>query len=156
MDERVQMSKKRKLTQNTYVMNNTITKINNNKTDSDSNKTDSDTKSNNNIIYNTNINYDKKMNEKFKSINELILKINKLEREIIMNDKYPQEFIWEFTTHKRYINTGNKIIIYHEPDMSTFLNKFIENNQRFIVTTIYCENGVRWFKLSDGRGWIIK
>lgn len=148
------MSKKRKLTHNTYVMNNTITKISNNKIDSDTNKTDSD--SNNTIIYDTNINYDKKMDEKFKSINELILKINKLEREIIMNNKYPEEFIWELSIHKRYINTENKIIIYHEPDMSTFLNKFIEKNERFIVTTIYCENGVHWFKLSDGRGWIIK
>lgn len=150
------MSKKRKLTHNTYVMNNTITKINNNKIDSDSNKKDSDTKSNNTIIYDTNINYDKRMDEKFKKINKLRNKIKKVETEIIINDKYPQEFIWELTIHKRYINTGNKIIIYHEPDMSTFLNKFIEKNERFIVTTIYCENGVRWFKLSDGRGWIIK
>ena len=148
------MSKKRKLTHNTFVMNNTITKISNNKIDSGSNKTDSH--SNNTIIYDTNINYDKKMDEKFKSINELILKINKLEREIIMNNKYPEEFIWELSIHKRYINTENKIIIYHEPDMSTFLNKFIEKNERFIVTTIYCENGIHWFKLSDGRGWIIK
>ena len=147
------MSKKRKLTDNTHTINKNDTKMN---TKMNSNNINSYSKNNNTIIYDTNFKCDKKMYEKFKSINRLILRINKLETEIIINDKYPQEFIWELTIYKRYINTGNKIIIYHEPDMSTFLNKFIEKNERFIVTTIYCENGVRWFKLSDGRGWIIK
>ena len=90
-------------------------------------------------------------------INKLKKIIKKMETEMIMNEKYPYEFLWSLTINRKYKNTGDKMILYYEPDKDTFLDKFIEKNETFIINTIYYDDDdVRWFKLSDGSGWIIK
>ena len=98
-----------------------------------------------------------KININSQKINKLKKIIKKLETEMIMNEKCPHEFLWNLTINRKYKNTGDKMILYHEPDKATFLDKFIEKNETFIINTMYYDDdGVRWFKLLDGRGWIIK
>ena len=96
-------------------------------------------------------------NTSIQTIKKLRSIIKNIETELVMNKEYPYEFIWKFVINKRYKNIDDRMILYHEPHKDTLLDDVIETNDIFTINTMYYDDdGVRWFKLSDGRGWIIK
>ena len=97
------------------------------------------------------------INTNVEKIGKLKKSIKKMETHLITQKIYPYEYIWNLIYHKCYNNNKDtKIKIYHEPHLDTFLNKYIDINENFSIIAIYYDNGIRWFKLSDGNGWIIK
>jgi hypothetical protein len=66
------------------------------------------------------------------------------------------EFIWNLLIERKYKNVNNKINIYHEPHKDTALkDKFLIKNEIVKINVVYFDNNKQWYKLSDGRGWIL-
>lgn len=66
------------------------------------------------------------------------------------------EFIWNLFIERKYKNINSKINIYYEPHKDTILkDKLIIKNETVKINVVYFDNNKQWYKLSDGRGWIL-
>ena len=66
------------------------------------------------------------------------------------------EFICNLIIERNYVNIKDKLNIYCEPHIDTVLKDiWIRKNEIVKISVVYFDNTKKWYKLSDGRGWIL-
>tara|TARA_B110001454_G_C12704728_1_gene428108 strand:+ start:263 stop:616 length:354 start_codon:yes stop_codon:yes gene_type:complete len=102
---------------------------------------------------------------KIKQINEMneMNEMNKLNIAIKIENYYlkdnstkNREFIWNLIMERTYVNIEDKLNIYYEPHIDTVLEDiWIRKKEIVNISVAYFDNNQKWYKLSDGRGWLL-
>jgi len=67
-----------------------------------------------------------------------------------------KEFIYNLIIERNYKNLKDKLDVYYEPHVDTRLDDiWIKKNEIIKLSVAYFNNNQSWYKITDGRGWIL-